>query len=101
MGDSWEHIVEVENVHSPQGWRPHPQCLDGARRCPPEDVGSTPGYERFLEAIRNPKHPEHDELLEWVGGGFDPEHFSIDEVNSGLKLLQKAGSLEALSPNWD
>ena len=27
-------------------------CLEGQRACPPEDVGSTPGYYHFLEVIR-------------------------------------------------
>jgi hypothetical protein len=28
----------------------------------------------------NPKHREHEEMLDWVGGNFDPEHFDIEEV---------------------
>lgn len=39
----------------------------------------------FLEAIANPDHPEHDEMLEWVDEEFDPERFALDEVN-GLLL---------------
>lgn len=98
MGDCWQHLVVVEEIHAPKGWGPKPQCLDGARHCPPEDVGSTPGYENFLVAIKDPKHPEHDELLEWAGGSFDPEAFSVEEVSRGLEMLRKAGSLEALWP---
>ena len=98
MGDCWQHVVEMEEIHAPKGWQLNPQCLDGARRCPPEDVGSTPGYENFLAAIKDPKHSEHDELLEWVGGNFDPEAFSAEIVNQDLKELVKAGSLEALWP---
>lgn len=98
MGDRWQHLVEVEEIHLPKGWQPRPQCLDGARRCPPEDVGSTPGYENFIAAIKDPKHPEHAELLESAGGSFDSEAFSVDEVNKDLRRLDKAGSLEALWP---
>ena len=65
---------------------------------PPEDVGSTCGYEDFLKAIKNPKHKEHKEMLEWVGGKFEPEAFSVEAVNRTLKELQKSGSLEALWP---
>jgi hypothetical protein len=36
--------------------------------CPPEDVGGMWVYEEFLEAMA-----DHDELLEWAGGTFDPE----------------------------
>jgi hypothetical protein len=39
------------------------------------------GYGYFLEAIHDPDHPEHEDLLEWVGGDFDPEEFDLDTVN--------------------
>jgi len=31
--------------------------------------------------------PEHDDMLEWCGGEFDPEAFSLDEVNQALMSL--------------
>jgi hypothetical protein len=39
--------------------------------CPPEDVGGSPGYLEFLEAIINPSHNEHQQMLEWCGGSSD------------------------------
>ena len=33
----------------------------------------------------NPKDPEYDDMLEWVGGDFDPEVFDMEEVNKRLK----------------
>ena len=36
--------------------------------CPPEDVGGTSGYERYLEAIANPEHKRHDELIDAESG---------------------------------
>ncbi len=41
-----------------------------------------------LEAIQNPKHPEHEEMLEWVGGSFDPEAFDLEAVNRTLKRVK-------------
>jgi len=41
----------------------------------------------LLEAIRDPEHPEHEEMLEWIGDGFDPEAFDLDEVNVELQRL--------------
>jgi hypothetical protein len=46
------------------------------------------GYYYFLEAIQDPDHPEHEEMLEWEGGSFDPEAFDIDEVNRVLKKIR-------------
>ena len=47
-------------------------------------MGGIWGYAEFLEAISDPKHEDHDEMVEWVGGEFDPEKFSVDEVNKEL-----------------
>ncbi|MBI3979819.1 MAG: plasmid pRiA4b ORF-3 family protein [Chloroflexi bacterium] len=63
-------------------------CLAGERACPPEDVGGIYGYAEFLEAIRDPEHPDHDEMLEWVGGAFDPEAYDLARVNRELKRIR-------------
>jgi hypothetical protein len=47
--------------------------LVGARACPPEDCGGPWGYQHLLEVLADPAHEEHEGLLGWVGGGFDPE----------------------------
>jgi Plasmid pRiA4b ORF-3-like protein len=59
----------------------------GKRACPPEDCGGVWGYASFLEALHDPEHPEHEEMLEWIGGEFDPEAFDLDEVNVELQRL--------------
>jgi hypothetical protein len=35
------------------------------------------------------EHEKHEELLDWLGDGFDPEAFSADEVNRRLAPLQR------------
>ena len=35
----------------------------------------------------DPNHEDHDEMVEWVGGEFDPEKFSVDKVNKELGEL--------------
>ena len=44
----------------------------------------------FVKAISDPKHPEHDEMLEWVGGKFDPEAFDLRGINGMLELFRAA-----------
>ena len=39
--------------------------------------GGPPGYQNFLEAVRNPGHEEHEAMLEWVGGSFDAVHLML------------------------
>jgi hypothetical protein len=41
-----------------------------------------------VEAIHDPNHPQHEEYLEWIGDGFDPEAFDADEVNRKLRQLK-------------
>lgn len=84
LGDHWEHVVTVEDLVMPSPDRPPVWCLAGENACPPEDVGSTDGYASFLAAIRDPKHEDHAQMLEWVGGSFDPAAFNLDDVNERL-----------------
>ncbi|HET91351.1 MAG TPA: plasmid pRiA4b ORF-3 family protein [Chloroflexi bacterium] len=84
FGDSWEHVVLVEKVLEPETGQRYPVCIKGKRACPPEDVGGVWGYEEFLETIRDPDHPDHEEYLEWVGDDFDPEAFDLEETNDLL-----------------
>lgn len=78
MGDNWEHRVFLEAVRSGDADTKYPRFIDGACRCPPEDVGGTPGYENFLDAMADPNHEEHADVLEWYGGPYD--HDDIDEL---------------------
>lgn len=88
MGDGWEHEILIEAVTDADTARPRwAVCLGGERACPPEDVGGSWGYGNFLEAIRDPKHKEHTEMLEWIGGEFDSESFSVAETDEALKNL--------------
>jgi hypothetical protein len=45
------------------------------------------GYEHLLEALRDRRHPEHKELRAWVGKHYDPDLFSVQQVNSALAIL--------------
>ena len=84
FGDGWTHHVLLEQVLEPEPGAAYPRCTAGKRACPPEDCGGIWGYASFLEAIADPQHSEHDELLEWVGGAFDPTLFDIAAVNAAL-----------------
>jgi hypothetical protein len=87
FGDSWEHELLVEKILPLEAGKHYPICLTGKRACPPEDCGGIWGYASLLAAIRDPEHPEHDEMVEWGGDEFDPEAFDLDEVNRELHHL--------------
>jgi hypothetical protein len=84
FGDCWRHEVVLEKLRPIEEGIRYPKCIDGARACPPEDVGGLPGYDYFLEALNDPINEDHESMLMWVGGSFNPEFFSIDEVNAKL-----------------
>jgi hypothetical protein len=81
-GDNWQHKVKVERTVDMVVPLEHPMCITGQGACPPEDIGGVPGYEEFLQAMADPVHPEHVEMMEWHGGPFDPAAFSADEVQA-------------------
>ena len=84
FGDSWTHKIVVEKAGAESAPAKVPSCIGGARACPPEDCGGPWGYMEFLKAIGNPRHPEHEEMLEWAGGAFDSELFDAEAVNQEL-----------------
>jgi len=75
FGDNWQHDITIEAVFDGLADTEYPALVDGARRCPPDDVGSAHGFMDFLEAILDPAHEEHARMLEWYGGPFDVRDF--------------------------
>jgi hypothetical protein len=90
FGDGWEHNIVLEKQLSPDQDTVYPICLDGRLACPPEDCGGIPGLYRLLDILANPKHKEHDEMRDWVGGNFDPEAFSVEKVNKLLTPMRRS-----------
>ena len=76
-------------LHAWTGQAGRPVCLAGRRACPPEDVGGPWGYADFLDAISDPEHDRHEELVEWSGGSFDPEAFDQAEVDLTFATLSE------------
>ncbi|KIL96922.1 TnpR protein [Paramagnetospirillum magnetotacticum MS-1] len=72
FGDNWQHDIVIEGVRDGEAEIDYPVFVDGARRCPPDDVGGAPGFMDFLEAMLNPTHEEHRRMIEWYGKSFDP-----------------------------
>jgi hypothetical protein len=87
MGDGWEHRLQIEKLLAADPAASYPRLVDGALRCPPEDVGGIPGFYEFLEAIANPGHPDHDDRIEWYGGPFDPAEMDTARINKDLARI--------------
>jgi len=88
FGDSWDHVVAFEKPVPRDPKAKYPRCVAGARACPPDDCGGAPGYEQLLEVLADKKHPDHKDMMEWVGRPIDPEAFDLDAANKRLQRLK-------------
>ncbi|MFJ8916041.1 plasmid pRiA4b ORF-3 family protein [Amycolatopsis sp. NPDC102389] len=101
FGDNWDHEILVEEATVATADGRYPRCIAGEAACPPEDVGGTGGYARMIQILGDPGHPEHQDVVGWLGlddpGQFDPEHFDLDEANQDLALAN--GLADLYRPN--
>jgi hypothetical protein len=74
FGDDWEHTILIEKKQPPATSPNVPTCLAGSQNCPPA----------------TPDTPESRELIETVGGKFDPEEFSVEKTN--VRMARRLGS---------
>ena len=95
FGDRWIHTVACEDrIPSPVGLK-YAVCIDGANACPPEDCGGPDGFERFVEALADPAHPEHEMYVDWNDGAvFDRQGFDLVTVNAALQKVRLRGNSE-------
>jgi len=84
FGDDWEHLIVIEGTVPRVEGQHYPACIAGKRACPPEDSGGRYGYPHLLEVGADPTHPDHEEMSEWLDEDFDPEEFSVEEVDARL-----------------
>jgi hypothetical protein len=104
FGDDWRHSITIEGITAADPKLDYPRFIDGSRRAPPEDVGGIPGFEEFLDAMANPRHPEHKRLTEWYGGSFDPDDLNLPVITARIsklarrRALGKAGFVKSRGP---
>lgn len=86
FGDGWSHEIQLEGILLKTKGVKYPKCVDGERACPPEDCGGVDGYNRLIEILKDPKHSEHGEFVEWLKGHaknyypYEPDIFIPDKV---------------------
>jgi len=98
LGDYWRHTIEVEDViHRryedigrdvmngiPE--KNYPHCLDGAKKCPPEDVGGVDSYIQFVNSM-NTKNIRYERNVGWFGSHYDEDDFDRKAVNKELSFI--------------
>ena len=88
FGDGWQHDIVVEKIVPAGPQKSRAVCLAGENACPPEDCGGIWGYYELLEAVNNPKHEAHQQMLDWLGEPFDPSRFDLHAVNAALRRVK-------------
>ena len=90
FGDSWVHeITLVEKQAVEEDEKVKVQLLKGSGACPPEDCGGVGGYRHLLNVLKNPDDEEYEEMIEWLGGRFDPKAFSLAAAQNRVKGYQQ------------
>ena len=89
FGGQWQHTVTVVAVLEVDANVNYPRFVEGGGRAPPEDVGSTPGFEEFLKFTSRPRSRDHKRMVEWYGGSFDPSILDIATITDRLGKLAR------------
>jgi len=84
FGDGWIHTILLEKILPVDSKTKYPVCIAGEMHCPPEDCGGVWGYSDLLEILKDPKHEEYGNIIEWLGDDFDPNEFNIELINAFL-----------------
>jgi hypothetical protein len=92
FGDGWEHNVKIGRVCESVPDVAYPRLIEASGRCPPEDVGGPWGYAEYLEAMADPNHERHAEMVDWRGPNFDPNMVDVVAIEKDLAKLAKRWS---------
>lgn len=89
FGDDWEHEIKAGLTTAADPDKTYPRLVEISGNCPPEDIGGPPGYDMFVQAMADPKHPEHKNLKAWYGGPFDPAKPNEKVLKANVTKLAK------------
>jgi len=87
FGDSWGHSVTLQKITEAEKARTYPVCIKAKQNCPPEDCGGFPGYMNLVEIMQKKKGREYAEMVEWLGGEYNPSEVDIDFINDTLSNI--------------
>jgi hypothetical protein len=90
FGDGWRHTVKFEALLAEDPAPKTATCTEGARCCPPEDVGGLHGYFEFARILLSPAPDEREEqrhLKRWSGGKFEPERFDLAKTDKAVRRV--------------
>lgn len=90
FGDDWLHKLKIGKLGKAVEGFLYPRLVDGTGACPPEDSGGVWGYQEKLEIMNDATHPDHEEIMDWLGGPIDPASFDRTEAARRVEQLALA-----------
>ena len=82
FGDNWEHEITLEAILEKDEDEYYPKCIKGKGRGPMEDIGGIWAYNEIIRAHKENDRQTLDDF--YIDSSFDPEAFSVKEVNKRL-----------------
>ncbi|MBM3605972.1 MAG: plasmid pRiA4b ORF-3 family protein [Alphaproteobacteria bacterium] len=98
FGDDWDHSIRIERVNEAAAGMTHPRLLKATGTCPPENIGGAWGFTEFFEALADPDHEQHEEMVQWSGGDFDAADAEIDSIIERFSRLAKKWAPQSRKP---
>ena len=89
FGDNWSHTVKIVKPMLAAPGVAYPLLIDAVGRCPLEDSGGPWGYMEMCDALRDPAHPRHAEVMQWPGSEFDPTAVNRAQLEKEVADLAK------------
>lgn len=90
FGDSWTHELKLlEKVALDKEDDVEVTLVKATGACPPEDCGGVGGYRYLLNTLKNPGSEEYEEMVGWLGGGFDPKAFNLSAARQRIAGYMK------------
>ena len=87
-GDDWRHTIHIESRLPATGERVTPHCVAGRGESPIEDLGGVDGWQKLIDAMRNPDQVLDEmtlDLLRRLGSEFELPKFDLGETNAHLR----------------
>ncbi len=93
LGDDWRHLIAVLRILDADPRIDYPALVAGARRAPPGNIGGVREFYNFLEAARDPDHPDRERFEERPGKhvmkSFDPNDFNAEITRKAVAFVGK------------
>ena len=90
FGDDWIHEITLEKITNDTSLVA--ACIAGKGACPPEDCGGPWGYMQLKEVFADSRHPEHEEMKEWLGldedEAWDAEEFDLEAASESVQQVR-------------